>query len=135
MLVREGKFAQLHSIMEMGRGEGMYTAEAYISEYLDKPQRFSAPANVFRPTPDEEHQPDHESPLVDHGLGTTHYAPESARHLARSGAPQHAATHGSAAQQHHAHSGELRHDDSDEQTYILTDEGRLEDILREFTTS
>ena len=139
MLVREGKFAQLHSIMEMGRADGMFTMAAYHDDYLNRPQRFSAPANVFRPAPEEEQFPDHESPLVDRGLGTTHYAPEAARHLARPGAnlpdaPLGDATpHGLAPSGASASSGVTRTDEHGETVYTLTDEGRLEDVLREFT--
>jgi len=80
MLVREGKFAQLTSLMEMGRGDGMFTADAYRTEFLERQQRLSAPSNVFRPAPEEAGGEDYESPLVDHGLGLTHYAAEQARH-------------------------------------------------------
>jgi len=146
MLVREGKFAQLHSIMEMGRGDGMFTMDAYYDDYLNRPQRFSAPSNVFRPAPEEETLPDHESPLVDRGLGTTHYAPEAARHLARAGAspadaplgdahaPGHAPSGASGASGAFSASGATRTDEHGETVYTLTDEGRLEDVLREFTS-
>ncbi|WP_353119864.1 PilT/PilU family type 4a pilus ATPase [Nitratidesulfovibrio sp.] len=141
MLVREGKFAQLHSIVEMGRGEGMYTMDAYYDDYLNRPQRFSAPSNVFRPAPEEEQLPDHESPLVDRGLGTTHYAPEAARHLARTGVHPAGGPLGDAAPSGpfgpsgaSAVSGTARTDEHGETVYTLTDEGRLEDVLREFAS-
>ena len=79
MLVREGKFAQLTSVMEMGRADGMFTAEAYMAEWVNRQQRFSAPANVFRPAPEEARETDHESPLVERTLATTHYTPDSIR--------------------------------------------------------
>ena len=132
MLVREGKFAQLHSIMEMGRGEGMYTMDAYYDDFLNRPQRFSAPSNVFRPAPEEDQQPDYDSPLMDRGLGTTHYTPESARHLARPDAPAVNATV-DAAQPGAARADMAQPDEHGEPVYTLTDEGRLEDVLREFT--
>ena len=143
MLVREGKFAQLHSIMEMGRGEGMFTMDAYYDDFLNRAQRFSAPSNVFRPAPEEDQQPDYDSPLMDRGLGTTHYTPEAARHLARPDGPAlHAAMHATmhatvdAAQPGAGHMGMARsgeHGEPGEPVYTLTDEGRLEDVLREFT--
>lgn len=50
-VVRENRLNQLESIMQAGRGEGMFTFDRYREDFLDKKANLTPPTVAFRPSP------------------------------------------------------------------------------------
>ncbi|MEA4855337.1 PilT/PilU family type 4a pilus ATPase [Solidesulfovibrio sp.] len=48
-LIRESRLNQLESIMQAGRGEGMFTFDRYREDFLDKKTHLTPPTVAFRP--------------------------------------------------------------------------------------
>jgi len=49
-IIRDNKFSQIESAIQTGRGDGMFTAEKYKSEYLDTRSTFVHPSENFKPS-------------------------------------------------------------------------------------
>jgi twitching motility protein PilT len=49
-LIRENKLHQLHSAIQIGKNEGMFSSERYLSEYLESREKFTPPILTFRPS-------------------------------------------------------------------------------------
>jgi twitching motility protein PilT len=66
-LIRENKLAQIENAMQAGKNEGMFTAERYVTEFLDKIETYSHPNQSFRATTDAPPDIDYASPLIKTG--------------------------------------------------------------------
>lgn len=64
-ILRENKFPQIESAMQMGKNDGMFTAERYIREYLGKINTFASPQDIFKPSVESTQEDVYHSPLVD----------------------------------------------------------------------
>jgi pilus retraction protein PilT len=62
--IRENKLNQLESVIQIGKNEGMFTAERYLTDFLESRQRFTMPAQIFRPSPELSNEIIYESPLT-----------------------------------------------------------------------
>lgn len=49
-LIRENRLSQIESTMQTGTQEGLYTAEKYLSDYIQRQARFHPPAENFHPS-------------------------------------------------------------------------------------
>jgi twitching motility protein PilT len=49
-LIRENKLHQLHSAIQIGKNEGMFSSERYLNEYLESREKFTPPILTFRPS-------------------------------------------------------------------------------------
>jgi pilus retraction protein PilT len=63
-IIRENKLAQIESAIQTGRGDGMFTIEGYLKDYIDKLTSFASPEDIFRPTPESVHEAPYYSPLL-----------------------------------------------------------------------
>ena len=66
-LIRENKLAQIENVMQGGKNEGMFTAERYVTEFLDKLETYSHPNQSFRATADAPPDSEYASPLIETG--------------------------------------------------------------------
>jgi len=66
-LIRENKLAQIENAMQGGKNEGMFTAERYVTEFLDKQESFTHPSLSFRATTEAQTDIEYASPLVKAG--------------------------------------------------------------------
>ena len=66
-LIRENKLAQIENVMQGGKNEGMFTAERYVTEFLDKLETYSHPNQSFRTTTDAPPDSEYASPLIKTG--------------------------------------------------------------------
>ena len=66
-LIRENKLAQIENVMQGGKNEGMFTAERYVTEFLDKLETYSHPNQSFRATTDAPPDSEYASPLIKTG--------------------------------------------------------------------
>jgi pilus retraction protein PilT len=64
-ILRENKIPQLESAIQMGKNDGMFTAERYIREYLSKVGSFASPQDIFKPSVEISQEEVYHSPLVD----------------------------------------------------------------------
>jgi pilus retraction protein PilT len=64
-ILRENKIPQLESAIQMGKNDGMFTAERYIREYLSKVSSFASPQDIFKPSVESTQEEVYHSPLVD----------------------------------------------------------------------
>jgi twitching motility protein PilT len=64
-ILRENKIPQLESAVQMGKSDGMFTAERYIREYLSKVSSFATPQDIFKPSVESSQEEVYHSPLVD----------------------------------------------------------------------
>jgi pilus retraction protein PilT len=64
-IIRENKLHQLNSAIQIGKSEGMFAAERYISDYLDTRVGFIPYAKTFRPSEEAAGDMLYESPLTD----------------------------------------------------------------------
>jgi hypothetical protein len=64
-ILRENKIPQLESAIQMGKNDGMFTAERYIREYLSKISSFASPQDIFKPSVESSQEEVYHSPLVD----------------------------------------------------------------------
>jgi len=63
--IRDNRFAQIESILQTGRGEGMYTQEKYESEYINTKTRLTPPSISFKPSTEIAAHRVYRSPVVD----------------------------------------------------------------------
>jgi len=64
-IIRENKLPQLNSAIQMGKNEGMFTTERYLSEFLDKHHSFTPYAQAFRPSAETTQDAIYISPLTE----------------------------------------------------------------------
>jgi twitching motility protein PilT len=81
-LIRENKLHQLQSAIQIGKNEGMFSSERYLSEYLGSREKFTPPMLTFRPSTEIIDDIVYRSPLVE---GKLEQMPAE-RHAARKGA-------------------------------------------------
>ena len=63
-IIRENRFNQLESIMQAGRGEGMFTFERYREDFLDQKPHLTPPTVAFRPSAQATMPRSVEAPLL-----------------------------------------------------------------------
>ena len=63
-VIRENKLNQLHSAIQTGKNDGMFSSERYAIEYLETRQNFTPPNLVFRPTVEKIDELLYRSPLM-----------------------------------------------------------------------
>jgi len=63
--IRDNRFAQIESILQTGRLEGMYTQEKYESEYIAHKSRMISPNISFRPSTEAVNSRVYRSPIMD----------------------------------------------------------------------
>ncbi|MCE5265104.1 MAG: PilT/PilU family type 4a pilus ATPase [Deltaproteobacteria bacterium] len=64
-IIRENKLPQLNSAVQMGKNEGMFTTERYLSEYLETRTSFTPYAQAFRPSMESSQDALYQSPLTE----------------------------------------------------------------------
>ncbi len=64
-LIRENKLNQLNSAVQIGKNEGMFTAERYLSDYLNTRGNYIPYAQTFRPSAEVSQDIYYQSPLTD----------------------------------------------------------------------
>ena len=93
-IIRENKLQQLQSVLATAKNEGMFTAERYLSEYLNSSQKFNPPDIVFRPSTETTSDCFYRTPLTSGQQGTppvsqhtpsTGTKPETIRNVDNSG--------------------------------------------------
>lgn len=63
-LIRENRFSQIESAMQMGKDGGMMTQEQYRRDYLRQQKNLTPPFRIFRPSLEEVQEPLHASRLL-----------------------------------------------------------------------
>ncbi|MFH2092115.1 MAG: ATPase, T2SS/T4P/T4SS family [Pseudomonadota bacterium] len=63
-IIRDNRFAQIESIVQTGRNEGMITHEKYITEYLEKQNYLIPPTIIFKPSAEMANHTIFESALL-----------------------------------------------------------------------
>lgn len=69
-LIRDDRFSQLESAIQTGRAHGMYTMEAYKTEFLDTKTSFVDPSVIFRPSEEASTEKVYRSSLMDDDIFT-----------------------------------------------------------------
>jgi twitching motility protein PilT len=64
-IIRENKLPQLNSAIQMGKNEGMFTTERYLSEYLESHHSLTPYAQAFRPSAETTQDAIYQSPLTE----------------------------------------------------------------------
>ncbi len=64
-IIRDKRLSQIESAIQTGRGEGMFTIEAYWKEYLSKRDHFTPPSENFKPSPEATPEILYRTPLLD----------------------------------------------------------------------
>jgi twitching motility protein PilT len=64
-ILRENKLPQIESAIQMGKNDGMFTAERYVRDYLSKVSSFVSPQEIFKPSAELFEEEIYHSPLVD----------------------------------------------------------------------
>ncbi len=67
-LIRDNKISQLESAMQTAKSEGMFTSEAYLTDYLNYRNQFVPPSAVFRPSELPPESPEYAPPLLYSGV-------------------------------------------------------------------
>lgn len=65
-IIRDNRLSQIENAIQTGRGEGMYTSDAYWREFLGKKQLFTQPSENFKPSQEVTTEVQYQSPLIDH---------------------------------------------------------------------
>jgi twitching motility protein PilT len=63
-LIRENRLTQIESAMQTGTQEGLYTAEKYLVDYIQRQPRFHPPVDIFRPSTEATSEKLYRSQLV-----------------------------------------------------------------------
>jgi pilus retraction protein PilT len=66
--IRENKLNQLEGAIQIGKNEGMFTAERYLNEYLKPLRKFTMPSQTFRPSTETSNEVVYDSPLTTSAL-------------------------------------------------------------------
>ncbi len=64
-IIRENKLNQLHSAIQIGKAEGMFTFERYMSDYLNTRGSFIPYSQTFHPSTEASQDIHYQSPLTD----------------------------------------------------------------------
>lgn len=64
-IIRENKLPQLNSAIQMGKNEGMFTTERYLSEFLENHNSLVPYAQAFRPSMEATQDAVYQSPLTE----------------------------------------------------------------------
>jgi twitching motility protein PilT len=64
-IIRENKLPQLNSAIQMGKNEGMFTTERYLSEYLENNHSLIPYEQTFRPSTETTQDSIYHSPLTE----------------------------------------------------------------------
>ena len=64
-IIRENKLNQLNTAIQIGKNEGMFTAERYLNDYLNTRDKFIPYAQTFRPSAEASQDIYYQSPLTD----------------------------------------------------------------------
>jgi pilus retraction protein PilT len=64
-IIRENKLPQINSAIQMGKNEGMFTTERYLSEYLETHPSLIPYAQAFRPSAETTQDAVYQSPLTE----------------------------------------------------------------------
>ena len=64
-IIRENKLHQLDSAIQIGKNEGMFTNDRYLSDYLEPCQKFNSPMQAFRPSAEKVDDIIYISPLME----------------------------------------------------------------------
>jgi len=64
-IIRENKLHQLDSAIQIGKNEGMFTNDRYLSDYLEPRQKFNSPMQAFRPSAEKVDDIIYISPLTE----------------------------------------------------------------------
>jgi pilus retraction protein PilT len=64
-IIRENKLHQINSVIQMGKNDGMFTAERYLSDYLENCQTFTPYEKTFRPSAETTQDIVYQSPLME----------------------------------------------------------------------
>jgi twitching motility protein PilT len=70
-IIRENKLHQINSAIQTGKGEGMFTAERYLSDYLETRPTFTPPMQIFRPSAEALQEISYQSPLTEDKFETS----------------------------------------------------------------
>jgi len=62
--IRDNRFAQIESILQTGRRDGMYTMEKYEEEYINTKSRLTPPSISFRPSEEITEAREYRSPVL-----------------------------------------------------------------------
>jgi twitching motility protein PilT len=68
-IIRENKLHQLDSVIQVGKNEGMFTNDRYLSDYLEPRQKFNSPMQAFRPSAEKVDDIIYISPLMEDKSG------------------------------------------------------------------
>ncbi|MFH1154519.1 MAG: PilT/PilU family type 4a pilus ATPase [Pseudomonadota bacterium] len=110
--IRDNRFAQIESIIQTGRGDGMFTMDRYGSEYIASRTKLTPPTISFKPSPEFSRLVNYRSTLIDQ-LDETLIRPsvnpgkDSVKKPSR------------------------KADSNDESLYIIEDHSSMEDVLSE----
>ena len=69
-MIRDKRLSQIESAIQMGRGDGMFTMDAYWKEYISRRDRFTPPYESFRPSVEATSEILYRSPLIDSHMPT-----------------------------------------------------------------
>jgi pilus retraction protein PilT len=64
-IIRENKLPQLNSAIQMGKNEGMFTTERYMSDFLENHHSLTSYAQAFRPSAEITQDAIYQSPLTE----------------------------------------------------------------------
>jgi twitching motility protein PilT len=64
-MIRENKLPQIESAIQIGKGDGMFSMERYLKEYLSSKDSFYPPVENFKPSEEASREVIYHSPLLD----------------------------------------------------------------------
>lgn len=64
-MIRENKLPQIESAIQIGKGDGMFSMERYLKEYLSTKDSFYPPAENFKPSEEVSREVIYHSPLLE----------------------------------------------------------------------
>jgi hypothetical protein len=64
-MIRENKLPQIESAIQIGKGDGMFSMERYLKEYLSTKDSFYPPAENFKPSEEMSREVIYHSPLLE----------------------------------------------------------------------
>ncbi len=77
--IRENRLNLIEGALQIGRTEGMFTAERYMNDYLKSVRRFTMPSQTFRPSAEAMNDISYESPLTKDSPNRKTGAPRTVR--------------------------------------------------------
>jgi twitching motility protein PilT len=64
-MIRDRRLSQIESAIQTGRGDGMFTMDAYWKEYISRRDRFTPPYESFKPSVEVTSEVLYRTPLID----------------------------------------------------------------------